>query len=139
MSYRYDQAVFRINNESDLAVAPSGPLSADEEKSRIDKILDAAGDETVDETKWGIRNGCITHTRIKRVHFTSNEIGVIELVGGDKVVVTLRNRCSGIRNEGYVHKPVNGKFCEGDMLRVIHYGTVCTVDKIRPYQVSADE
>ncbi len=121
-----------------LLLSVVGPLSA-EEDAPVDKVMDPAVDTDVDEAEWGIINGCISHTRIRQVNFTSNESGIIELANGRKVQLTLRNRCSGIRNEGYVHKPVNGRFCEGDMLRVIHYGTICTVDRIRPYTASADQ
>lgn len=87
----------------------------------------------IDKEEWGIRNGCIANMNIKRVHFISNTTGLIELSGDRKVKVTLRNRCTGIRTEGYVHKPINNRFCEGDMLRVINYGHTCVVDTLEPY------
>lgn len=94
-----------------------------------------ASQSTLDKAEWGIRNGCIANMNIQRVHFISNTTGLIELNGNRKVKVTLRNRCSGIRTEGYVHKPINNRFCEGDMLRVINYGHTCVVDTLEPYIV----
>jgi hypothetical protein len=69
---------------------------------------------------------------IKRVHFDSRSEGVIELTGNRKLKITLKNGCTGIRTEGYVHKPINHRFCEGDILRVINYGSTCVVDKLEP-------
>lgn len=80
-----------------------------------------------------INDGCLPHTQIKRVNFSSDREGIIELADGHKVQVTLRESCPGIRDEGYVHKPSNGFFCQGDMLRVINYGNFCIVDKIELY------
>jgi hypothetical protein len=94
--------------------------------------------DAVNTEDWGIRNGCINNMLIKRVSFDSNTSGMIELSGGRKVQVTLRNNCSGIRNEGYVHKPINHRFCEGDMLRVIRFGNICIVDKLEPVVTTAD-
>ena len=80
-----------------------------------------------------LQNGCVRNTQIKRVSFATNAQGLLELRGGDKVVIRFARPCAGIRNEGYVHKPTNGLFCQGDMLRVINYGTVCVVDELRPW------
>lgn len=80
-----------------------------------------------------IRNGCIANMGIRNVKFTSGSTGVIEVQGNHKLLLTLKRPCPGIRSEGYVHKPINNRFCEGDMLRVINYGNVCIVDTIRPY------
>src|SRR5690554_573878 len=79
----------------------------------------AGGEESGAES---IRHGCIQNYLIKRVSFNDDRTGVIELSGGNKVQITLRNRCSGIRQDGYVHKPVNNRFCEGDILRVMRSG-----------------
>ena len=90
-----------------------------------------------DPEAWDIRNGCISNMYIKRVNFDSNRDGVIKLTGGRLVKVTLRNNCAGIRSEGYVHRPINDRFCEGDMLRVIRLGTSCIVDKLEPLVAEA--
>src|SRR5690606_41969807 len=78
-------------------------------------------------------NGCIDNYLIKRVSFRDDRSGVLELSGDRKVLVTLRNRCSGIRQDGYVHKPVNNRFCEGAILRVMRSGGICVVDSLEPY------
>ena len=95
-------------------------------------------DAQADVSTSRIRNGCIRSVWIKKVHFIDNQTGIFDLTGGSKVLVSLRNRCSGIRNEGYVHKPTNGQFCQGDILRVINYGTVCMVENIEPYTEPAE-
>lgn len=86
-----------------------------------------------------IRHGCIQNYLIKRVSFKDDRIGIIELSGGNKVQIALRNRCSGIRQDGYVHKPVNNRFCEGDILRVMRSGGVCVVDRLEPYVEPTDD
>ena len=90
-------------------------------------------DSDPNPAEWGIRNGCIPNRHIKRIHFISPTIGMAKLSSGRTIKVTLRNHCSGIRTEGYVHKPINNNFCEGDMLRVINYGHTCVVDTLEPY------
>lgn len=92
----------------------------------------ASASEEINPADWGLRNGCISNMNIKRVHFDSRSTGIIELTGNRKLKITLRNGCSGIRTEGYVHKPINHRFCEGDILRVINYGSTCVVDKLEP-------
>ncbi|HLS99331.1 MAG: hypothetical protein RBR91_00275 [Porticoccaceae bacterium] len=94
---------------------------------------DATAVPAEDEAPWSIRNGCIDNYLIKRVSFRDDRSGVLELSGDRKVLVTLRNRCSGIRQDGYVHKPVNNRFCEGDTLRVMRSGGICVVDSLEPY------
>jgi len=94
---------------------------------------DNKSDENVEFADWGIRNGCIANMHIKRIRFISSTTGLIDLSSGRSVKVTLRNHCSGIRTDGYVHKPINNRFCEGDMLRVINYGHSCVVDTLEPY------
>jgi len=93
----------------------------------------ASASEEINPADWGLRNGCISNMNIKRVHFDSRSTGIIELTGNRKLKITLRNGCSGIRTEGYVHKPINHRFCEGDILRVINYGSTCVVDKLEPF------
>jgi hypothetical protein len=98
-----------------------------------------AADDIVDYSDWGLRNGCISNMNIKRVRFESRDTGVIELSGGKKLKITLRNGCSGIRTEGYVHKPINHRFCEGDILRVLNYGNSCIVEKLEPLTEEEDD
>ena len=86
-----------------------------------------------DSAPWVIHNGCIQNYLIKRVSFRDDRSGILELTGDRKVLVTLRNRCSGIRQDGYVHKPVNNQFCEGDTLRVMRSGGICVVERLEPY------
>jgi len=90
-------------------------------------------DELHHAVDWQVNNGCIQNYQIKRVNFVDNSTGIMELTGNRKVKVTLVNACSGIRQDGYVHKPVNNKFCEGDVLRVMRSGGVCVVDTLEPY------
>ncbi|MCK9505592.1 MAG: hypothetical protein M0Q95_15595 [Porticoccaceae bacterium] len=95
--------------------------------------------QALDPAKSGIRNGCVANINIRRVTFDSRTTGVIELTGDRKVKITLRNPCSGIRTEGYVHKPINNNFCEGDILRVLNFGNSCVVDKLEPYVEETEE
>lgn len=95
--------------------------------------VNASATDEVNPADWGLRNGCVSNMHIKRVHFDSRSEGIIELTGNRKLKITLKNGCTGIRTEGYVHKPINHRFCEGDILRVINYGSTCVVDKLEPY------
>jgi len=105
------------------------------------EAVDAAekDQQSLDPAQWGIRNGCISNMNIRRVTFDSRTTGMIELTGNRKVKITLRNPCSGIRTEGYVHKPVNNTFCEGDILRVLNFGNSCVVDRLEPYIEEAED
>ncbi|MGD9663319.1 MAG: hypothetical protein AB7U63_18890 [Porticoccaceae bacterium] len=100
---------------------------------------ESAKQQALDPASSGIRNGCVSNISIRRVTFDSRTSGVIELTGDRKVKITLRNPCSGIRTEGYVHKPINNNFCEGDILRVLNFGNSCVVDKLEPYIEEAEE
>lgn len=93
----------------------------------------ATDDEVRVPVDWQVRNGCIQNYHIKRVNFIDNKTGIMDLSGGRKVKVTLVKACSGIRQDGYVHKPVNNQFCEGDTLRIMRSGGVCVVDTLEPY------
>jgi hypothetical protein len=95
-------------------------------------ILFATPGHSEEDAGWELRNGCVPNRHIKRVKFDSTDSGIVELTGGKKLRLTLRTGCSGIRTEGYVHKPVNHQFCEGDILRVLNYGNVCVVDRLEP-------
>ena len=88
-----------------------------------------AGGSTVNSA---VRKGCIASHLIRRVSFDDDRTGILELVGRQRVRLTLRNACSGIRFNGYVHKPVNRRFCEGDTLRVMSSGGFCVVDSLEP-------
>lgn len=79
-----------------------------------------------------LRQGCVASHLIRRVSFDDDRTGTLELVGNQKIRLTLRNACSGIRFNGYVHRPVNRRFCEGDMLRVMGSGGFCVVDTLEP-------
>ena len=79
-----------------------------------------------------VRGGCIANRHIERVRFVSSSVAVIDYRGGHRLSLTLSAPCPGIRTEGYVHKPVNNRFCEGDLLRVINRGSICTVAAIAP-------
>ena len=81
---------------------------------------------------------CIRNQAIKSVRFSDNHTGVIELASGDKLRITLRNECHGIKFDGYVHKPVNNQFCEGDVLRVLRSGSVCEVEKLEPWSIAEE-
>lgn len=114
------------------------PLAAGDVKDLDVKDVDgkeikAASGSGLNPLEWGIRNGCVNNMHIKRVHFDSRTTGIMELNGKRKIKITLRNPCSGIRTEGYVHKPINNQFCEGDILRVLNNGNACVVGTLEPY------
>jgi len=79
-----------------------------------------------------VRHGCIASHLIRRVSFDDDRTGTLELANRQRVRLTLKNACSGIRFNGYVHRPVNRRFCEGDTLRVMGSGGFCVVDSLEP-------
>ncbi|MCK9469885.1 MAG: hypothetical protein M0Q49_10760 [Porticoccaceae bacterium] len=85
-----------------------------------------------EEAPGAVRQGCIASYLIRRVSFDNDRTGILELKGKQRIRLTLRNACSGIRFNGYVHKPVNRRFCEGDILRVMGSGGFCVVDSLTP-------
>jgi len=117
MSFTRFMAVFLLCGSAAHGAAVPPPASIDENNP----------------PQWEIRNGCIPSYQIKRVNFIDNSTGIIDLAGNRKVKVTLVNACSGIRLDGYVHKPVNNRFCEGDILRIMRSGGICVVDTLEPF------
>lgn len=85
-----------------------------------------------------VRNGCIASHRIRRVSFDDDRTGTLELAGRQQVSLTLKSSCSGIRFNGYVHRPVNRRFCEGDILRVTGSGGFCVVETLQAIERDDD-
>jgi len=83
-----------------------------------------------EEAPEAVRQGCVASYLIRRVSFDNDRTGILELKGKQRIRLTLRNACSGIRFNGYVHKPVNRRFCEGDILRVMGSGGFCVVESL---------
>lgn len=105
-----------------------GEGSADELKTQLDNL------EKLDPRKWGIRNGCISLSRIRSINFTDDQTAIVKMTGRKKALLSLRRECRGIRTNGFVHSTRGDTLCARfDVLRVVDSGSICRIESIVPY------
>lgn len=57
--------------------------------------------QKLDYKKWGIRKGCISNGKIKRIKFIDDRSAMISMFGKKKAIMRLKNRCPGIKKHGF--------------------------------------
>lgn len=88
----------------------------------------------LDAKKWGIRNGCISRSRIKSIRWVDDQSAIVRMMGNKKVLLTLAKECRGIKRHGYMSKVKGNQLCERfDRFEVLEFGTLCTVASLEPY------
>ena len=90
--------------------------------------------EGVDYKDWGIRNGCISRSRIRNIHFIDDQSAIIKMTGKKKILLTMRRECHGIAREGYISRVRGGQLCaKFDRFEVIDRGISCAIKSLEPY------
>ena len=90
--------------------------------------------EGVDYKDWGIRNGCISRSRIRNIHFIDDQSAIIKMMGKKKILLTMRRECHGIAREGYISRVRGGQLCaKFDRFEVIDRGMSCAIKSLEPY------
>lgn len=110
------------------------PEKADEaQKSSVLEQLQ--GIDELNPRDWGIRNGCISMSRVRSIDFVDDQKALISLSGKKKkALLTLRRECRGIESNGFVHQSRSGDICARfDSLKVIRSGFTCQIESIEPY------
>jgi len=90
--------------------------------------------QELDPKDWGIRNGCISRSRIRHMHFVDDETAIIEIMGKKKVLLTMRRECRGIKREGYITRVRGNQLCARfDRFEVLDTGMSCSIKSLEPY------
>ena len=103
--------------------------------THADTEADKGGEMSVlDPAEWGIRNGCISTQRIRNVDVLDNRTAVLQMLGGKKILMRFRNKCPGIRHNGFVYSSRTGQLCARfDSVRVLNRGNVCLLESFEPF------
>lgn len=111
----------------DLSV-PETDLGAENSVDDVESVL------ALDPKAWGIRNGCVSRSRIKSIRWIDDQSAIVHMMGKKKVLLTLRKECRGIKRHGYLSKVRGNQLCERfDRFQVLEFGTLCTVASLEPY------
>ena len=111
-----------INNAKDLLTTTS---------SMLDKLEQI---EEVDPKEWGIRNGCISRSRIRSIRFIDDQSAIVKMMGKKKILLTMRKERHGIAREGYITRVNGNKLCaKFDRFEVIDRGMSCAIESFEPY------
>ena len=95
-------------------------------------VVESAQD--LDPKDWGIRNGCISRSRIRHMHFVDDETAIIDIMGRKKVLLTMRRECRGIKREGFITRVRGNLLCARfDRFEVLDTGMSCSVKSLEPY------
>ncbi|MDG1784128.1 MAG: DUF6491 family protein [Porticoccaceae bacterium] len=95
-------------------------------------VVESAQD--LDPKDWGIRNGCISRSRIRHMHFVDDETAIIDIMGKKKVLLTMRRECRGIKREGFITRVRGNSLCARfDRFEVLDTGMSCSIKSLEPY------
>ena len=95
-------------------------------------VVESAQD--LDPKDWGIRNGCISRSRIRHMHFVDDETAIIDIMGRKKVLLTMRRECRGIKREGFITRVRGNSLCARfDRFEVLDTGMSCSIKSLEPY------
>ena len=106
------------SEESNVGMESSAPESA----------------QDLDPKDWGIRNGCISRSRIRHMHFVDDETAIIDIIGRKKVLLTMRRECRGMKREGFITRVRGNSLCARfDRFEVLDTGISCAIKSLEPY------
>jgi hypothetical protein len=100
-----------------------------------DPVLDSS-DEFValDPADWGIRNDCVSRSRIRNIRFVDDQTAIIDMMGKKKILLTMRKECRGIKRHGYITQVRGNQLCARfDRFEVIDRGMICAVGSLEPF------
>jgi hypothetical protein len=87
----------------------------------------------IDPKKWGIRNGCINSSRIKKIRFLDDQTAMLSLRGKKKALMRLEIVCPGIKRSGFYRAKDRARLFEGlDRFSVLGGSISCRVGSIDP-------
>jgi hypothetical protein len=90
--------------------------------------------QDLDPKDWGIRNGCISRSRVRHMHFVDDETAIIDIMGKKKVLLTMRRECRGIKREGFITRVRGNSLCARfDRFEVLDTGISCAIKSLEPY------
>ena len=99
--------------------------------SIIERVRSIQG---IDPKKWGIRNGCINSSRIKKIRFLDDQTAMLSLRGKKKAVMRLETVCPGIKRSGFSRVKDSVRLCiRFDRFIVLGGSSSCRVGSIEPY------
>jgi hypothetical protein len=106
------------SEESNVGMESSAPESA----------------QDLDPKDWGIRNGCISRSRVRHMHFVDDETAIIDIMGKKKVLLTMRRECRGIKREDFITRVRGNSLCARfDRFEVLDTGISCAIKSLEPY------
>ena len=95
--------------------------------------------QAIDPKKWGIRNGCINSSRIKKIRFLDDQTAMLSLRGKKKALMRLETVCPGIKRSGFYRVKDRARLCGGlDRFSVLGGSISCRVGSIDPYLEPVD-
>ena len=104
--------------------------------SIIERVRSIQG---IDPKKWGIRNGCINSSRIKKIRFLDDQTAMLSLRGKKKALMRLEIVCPGIKRSGFYRAKDRARLFEGlDRFSVLGGSISCRVGSIDPYLEPVD-
>lgn len=112
--------------------APGAEDTAVETEMSLTDKVKQIGD--VDPAQYGIRNGCVSLSRIRSINFIDDQTAIVSMRGRKKILLRLRRECHGIEYNGFVHQTRGQDLCARfDSLRVMRTGTQCQIESLEPY------
>lgn len=96
--------------------------------------------EQLDESEWGIRNGCVLLSRVRQMTFIDDQHALLKLSGNRRARLTLASDCPGIAANGYLLINRSGRLCSRfDSVAVLdnsfggaRAGQRCAIESIAP-------
>ena len=118
-----------------LAVGASSDLANQDSNIAGDNRSNLVSSSTTLNPKdWGIRNGCVSRSRIRHINFIDDEKAIIDMMGKKKILLTMRRECRGIKRDGYITYVKGNQLCARfDRFQVIDSGISCAVGSLEPY------
>ena len=111
--------------------AANSTTKESQEISIIDRLNAING---VNARDWGIRNGCISLSRIRSINFIDDQSAVIQLGRNKEIILRLRRDCRGIGSEAFMYKTRGHQLCERfDSFRLVTSERDCFIQSIQPY------
>lgn len=121
-------------NGTQSSVTDNATNSTTKESQEISIIDRLNAINVVDARDWGIRNGCISLSRIRSINFIDDQSAVIQLGGNKEIILRLRRDCRGIGSEAFIYKTRGHQLCERfDSFRLVTSERDCFIQSIQPY------
>jgi hypothetical protein len=121
-------------NGTQSSVTDNATNSTTKESQEISIIDRLNAINVVYARDWGIRNGCISLSRIRSINFIDDQSAVIQLGRNKEIILRLRRDCRGIGSEAFIYKTRGHQLCERfDSFRLVTSERDCFIQSIQPY------